>query len=183
MEENEKGLRPEDVLALEAQWEALMAIDLTALEKEKEARKTSIEKLIEDVKLGNKLVRQFGKKKPIGRPKLHWKTRIKNRAATKSKYYANTWKPKRKAELAQELTTPKGWYEHITRQWKGEVFGYRQWVKYLWPRLEGRVPVFKRDDTKKGWTLDNVVMYESGTRNVLFTPEDYALLRSGDVYA
>lgn len=176
-----EGLSPELVLSLQDDWEALQAIDLTKLAEEKEARETKIEKLIKDVKLGKKLERQFGKKKPIGRPKLHWKTRIARRAATKRKYYQNTWKPRRQAELVATLSTPEGWYEHVTKLWKGEVFGLTQWKRYLWPRLEGRVPVFKREDTKKGWTLDNVVMYESGTRNMLYCPEDLKLLRLGAV--
>lgn len=174
-----EGLSPEDVLLLQEHIEAIMAIDLSKLAEEKEARKTSIEKLVEDVKLGNKLKRQFGKKRPPGRPKLHWKTRAARRAETKAKYYQQTWKPRRQAELAKDLTTAEGWYKHITKQWKGEKLGPRQWKDVLWPLLQGRVPVFKRDDTSKGWTLDNVVMYESGTRNVIYTPEDRKLKKLG----
>lgn len=175
------GLTPELVLSLQDEWEALNAIDLTKLAEEKEARKTKIDRIIEDAALGKKLERRIGKKKEtkIGRPKLHWKTRIARRAATKKKYYENTWRPRRKAELAEALTTAEGWYGHITKEWKGEVFGLTQWKRHLWPRLEGRVPVFKREDTKKGWTLDNVVMYESGTRNVMYCPEDLKLAKLG----
>ncbi len=174
-------LTPELVLSLQDEWEALQKIDLGKLAEEKEARKTKIERIIEDVSLGKKLERRVGKKqeKKIGRPKLHWKTRIARRAATKRKYYQNTWKPRRAAETAEMLSTPEGWYKHITKWWKGEMFGLTQWKRYLWPRLEGKVPVFKRVDTKKGWTLDNVVMYESGTRNMLYCPEDLKLLKLG----
>lgn len=174
-------LTPELALALQEDWELLQAIDLSKLAEEKEARKTKLEKLVEDVALGKKLERRIGKKREtkIGRPKLHWKTRLARRAATKKKYYEQTWRPRRKAELAEQLTTAEGWYAHITKQWKGEVFGLTQWKRHLWPRLEGKVPVFKREDTKKGWTLDNVVMYESGTRNVLYCPEDRELAKLG----
>lgn len=172
-------LTAEDALAMQEHIEAILSIDLSALAQEKEARKTSIEKLVEDVKLGNKLKRQFGKKKPIGRPKLHWKTREARRKQTKAKYYQNTWKPRRQQETAELLTSAEGWYKHITKYWKGEMFGLTQWKRWLWPRLNGKVPVFKREDTKKGWTLDNVVMYESGTKNILYCPEDMALIKLG----
>jgi hypothetical protein len=176
-------LTPELVLSLQDEWEALKAIDLTKLAEEKEARKTKIERIIEDVSLGKKLERRVGKKREvkIGRPKLHWKTREANRKATKRKYYENTWKPRRQAETIELLQTAEGWYEHVTKYWKGERFGLIQWKRYLWPRLEGKVPVFKREDTKKGWTLDNVVMYESGTRNMLYCPEDLKLLKLGAI--
>lgn len=170
-------LSPEDALALQSVWEAIQGIDLQELEKEKEARKTDVQKLLDNVKLGKALERKFGQKKKIGRPKLHWKTKAKRRRETKSRYYQNTWKPRRQAELVEELTTWQGWYKHITKYWKGEMMGPRQWKEHLWPRLNGKVPVFKRDDTKKGWTLDNVVMYESGTRNILWCPEDLALAK------
>lgn len=176
-------LTPELALSLQDEWEALQSINLEGLAQEKEARKTKMEKLVEDVALGKKLERQIGRKREvkIGRPKLHWKTREARRAATKRKYYEQTWRPRRKAELAEQLTTAEGWYRHIIKKWKGEVFGLTQWKRHLWPRLEGRVPVFKREDTKKGWTLDNVVMYESGTRNVLYCPEDMALKKLGAI--
>jgi len=176
-----EGLSPEDVLALQHAWEEIERIDLSALEKEKEARKTGMERLLEDVKLGKKLERKFGEKRPVGRPKLHWKTKIARRAATKRKYYQDTWKPRRTAEIVSNLETCEGWYKHITRLWKGEVFGPKQWEKHLWPLLEGRVPVFKRVDTKKGWTLDNVMMFESGTRNMLYCPEDLKLKKLGAI--
>lgn len=179
MSELKGGMTGEEALALQAIWEEIQGIDLSAIEAERERRKTSIERIVEDVKLGKSFERKLARKNPVGRPKLHWKTRIANRKATKAKYYQNTWKPRRKAELAEQLTTSKGWYEHCKEQWKGEVMGYRQWNTHIWPMLKGRVPVFKRDDTKKGWTLDNVVVYESGTRNVICTPEDYKLRLMG----
>lgn len=180
MEDN-RGISPDDALMIQRLWEEIQSINLEEVEKEREAKKTSIEKLLEDVKLGKKLERKFGEKRPVGRPKLHWKTRVARRAATKRKYYQDTWKPRRKAELAEQLQTAEGWYEHITKQWKGEKFGLIQWKRYLWPKLEGRVPVFKRVDTKKGWTLDNVVMYESGTRNMMYCPEDLQLMKLGAI--
>jgi len=176
---DDRELSPDLVLALQADWDAIMGIDLGKVAEEAEARKTKIERIIADVKLGKKLERKFGEKKPIGRPKLHWKTRAARRAATKRKYYQNTWKPRRAAETAELLTTAEGWYEHITKKWKGDRFGLIQWKRYLWPRLEGRVPVFKRVDTKKGWTLDNVMMYESGSTKMLYCPEDMALIKLG----
>lgn len=171
----DKGLSPELVLELQAVFDQLKGIDLSKLDEEIEQRKTKIEKLTEDVALGNKWERRLHKKKPVGRPKLHWKTREANRKATRKKYYENTWKPRRKNELVEELKTSEGWYKHITRLWKGEVMTLEEWEEWLWPKLEGRVPVFKRDDTKKGWTLDNVSMYESRTGVLISSSEDYKL--------
>lgn len=163
------------VLELQRLSEQLAQIDLTKLEEEKERRKTKIEKLSEDAALGRKLERRFGEKRGPGRPKLHWKTRMARRKATKKKYYDQKWKPRRQKELAEELKTVEGWYAHITRLWKGERFSFEEWETELWPLLKGRVPTFKRDDTSLGWTLDNVCMYESGTRNLIYSPETLKL--------
>ena len=73
----------------------------------------------------------------------------------------------------------EGWYKHITRLWKADRMTFEQWEQELWPKLEGRIPVFKRDDTKKGWTLDNVSMYESGTGVLISSSEDYKLKKLG----
>lgn len=177
----DKGMDPALVQELQELFNQLDKIDLSALEKEQEQRKTSIERIIEDVKLGNRLVRQAAKRRPPGRPKLHWKTRIANRKKTKAKYYQNTWKPRRAAETAERMLTPEGWYEHITLYWKGERFSLEEWLTVLWPRLEGKVPAFKRDDVKKGWTLENVCMFESGTSKLLYCPEDWKLAKLGAI--
>lgn len=177
VEKRTGGLTAEEALLLQQVWEEVNAIDLSVVEKERQAKLSNMEKLLEDAKLGKKLERKFGEKRKPGRPKLHWKTRAANRKLTKSKYYQNTWKPRRTAEIVEQLSSPEGWYEYVTKRWKGEVFGKRQWMKYLWPKLEGRVPVFKRLDTSRGFTMDNIIMYESGSRNILFCPEDYELAK------
>lgn len=174
-----EGLDVKLVLELQEMFDQLKHINLEKLDEEIESRKTKIQKLSEDVALGKKWERRLHKKKPPGRPKLHWKTREARRAATKKRYYENKWKPRRQAEMAEELLTPEGWYKRITRLWKGEVMTQQEWEEHLWPKLEGRVPVFKRDDTKKGWTLDNVSMYESETGVLISSSEDYKLKALG----
>lgn len=175
----DKGLDPELVVELQRTFEQLQSIDLSKLDEEIEARKTKIEKLSEDVALGKKWERRLHKKRSPGRPKLHWKTREARRAATKKRYYENKWKPRRQKEMAEELKTAEGWYKHITRLWKGDRLTLEEWKEYLWPKLNGRIPVFKRDDTKKGWTLDNISMYESGTGALISSSEDYKLQALG----
>lgn len=175
----DKGLTPELALELQRMFEQLKDIDLSKLDEEIEQRKTKIEKLTEDVALGKKWERRLHKKRPPGRPKLHWKTREANRKATRKKYYDNVWKPRRQIELAEELKTAEGWYKHITRLWKGEKMTLEEWEEHLWPKLEGRIPVFKRSDTKKGWTLDNVSMFESRTGVLISSCEDYKLKAMG----
>lgn len=175
----DKGIDAALALELQAMFEQLKGIDLSKLDEEIEMRKTKIEKLTEDLELGKKWERRLHKKRPRGRPKLHWKTREANLKRRKKKYYENVLKPRRARELAEELRTVEGWYKHITRLWKGERMTFEQWEQELWPKLEGRIPVFKRDDTKKGWTLDNVSMYESGTGVLISSSEDYRLKKLG----
>lgn len=172
-------MKPMDAVFLQQMFEKIGAVDLEAVQERIELSKTALDRALDDVKLGGKMKRILAKKAKPGRPRLHHKTRAARKKVRKADWWLHREKPRRQARLALELRTAEGWYKYLMESWRKQKIkgnmSEEDWSGTLWPLLEGKLPVFRRRDTSKGMTLDNVTMYESGTRNVLFCPDEYKL--------
>jgi hypothetical protein len=178
MGSGKKELSPEEILSLLGTLEKITDINLDTLENQRFEALRPVDRLVEDLRNDKKLRRG---PKGMGRPKAkrqHWKTLRKKKRI----YHAVRGKRLKMEALAEKLTTPEGWYEHVTYKWKREghtMFTLDEWVNVIWPDLGGRVPYFNRYDTGKGFTLDNVVVYEAGTNKVLFDGMEHRMKKLG----
>jgi hypothetical protein len=115
-----------------------------------------------------------------GRPlkKLHWKTK----AARRKNYLHTIHYPRMKDRLAEQLTTGEGWYRYLTAGWRKHKQEYRltqeEFMEQIYPRLNGRVPVFYRYSLKKPISLDNCYVLGED-RSVLWDGAEYKLERLG----
>lgn len=174
----EKETSPEDVLELLRTLEKINDINLDRLSTEKFEALRPVDQLVETLKR-DKTLRRGPKDRSMGtRKKVHWKTK---RRKWREQYHRNG-KRYRLAKIEKQLSSPEGWYEYLIFEWKKDkvdFFTREEWLEVIWPALGGKVPYFNRYDTKKGFTLDNVVVYETGTRKVLFDGKEHLLRKMG----
>ena len=173
-------IKPEDAVWAQQMWEKFEDVNLEEVLRRAELSKTALDRAIEDVSVGRKMKRVLAKKARIGRPPLHPKVRKASRRKQKAQWYVLREKPRRTALIVKQLQSGEGWYDYLKTSWRKQKikggFSKEEWLEVLYPLLEGgKIPVFRRKDTSKGMTLDNITMYESGTRNVLFCSEEYKL--------
>lgn len=173
-------IKPEDAVWAQQMWEKLDKLNLEDVLRRAELSKTALDRALDDVKMGKKMKRVLANKARIGRPPLHHKTRKARAKKRRRDLWMLKEKPRRQAALVEELKTGEGWFKYLKESFRKQkiksYFTEKEWLDVLYPLLEGgKIPVFRRIDTSKGMTLDNITMYESGTRNVIFCSEDYKL--------
>lgn len=172
-----KGMSAEDALELAELLGKLKGIDLDAIKAEEE---TAVTRLVKDLR-NNKTVSRALKGKGRYKANLHWKTKAHKRRA----YYAEVGAPRRREKIAEQLTTPEGWYEYLTVGWHRHKVPYRltleEWLSTLYPLTVGRgkVPVFKRYNTRRPMALDNVIVRDMDSREVLFDGADWKMQQMG----
>lgn len=171
---SKKGLSGDEALELSDLLEKIGRIDLGKLAEE---RVDPMDRLVKEMEKDGGLSRKKVRTSPKIK-KQHWATRRKKRR----QYHREKVVPRKKARLAQQLKTPEGWYPYITRKWKERDLGFftlDQWVGIIWPCLGGRVPVFGRYDRRKGFTLENTVVRDDRTGDVLFDGIEYRMYNLG----
>lgn len=153
-------------------------IDLGKIEIEKEAKLTPQEKMIRDLK-ANRHIKRMLKGKGRYKANLHWKTK----AARNRKYWNEIGNPRRRARIAETLNTGEGWYKYLVDRWRIHRTEVRltqdEWLSEIYPLLEGRVPIFRRYDTRKPVALDNVLVRDQDTGSVIFDGAEYRLRKLG----
>lgn len=128
-----------------------------------------------------------------GRPKPR-KTRrqlreeAKARRAKTNYYYENKKRPRRAAREAELLGSDRaeGWWSILSRKnastWsrkEGWDITLEEWKEAIGSSLDTGVPVVLRYNTKKPWTLDNIYLMDTETRNVLWDGKEWSLRKAG----
>lgn len=188
-----KQISPEEALEASKLLDKIMGIDLDRMEVEKLEALRPVDRLVEELRRDGKL--RSGPKgrglKPKDKRKhsptcsgkcrgncgsRHWRVR---RRREREYYHAKT-RAKRIDGKIKLLSTPEGWYAWVTKKWKGvEHFTLEEWLGVIWPAMDGRVPYFTRYDTGRGYTLDNLLVREDKTGDVIFDGKEYLLRRLG----
>jgi hypothetical protein len=178
---NRKEQSPEDIqelLDMTSFLDTLNRIDLGKLESEKEKALKPTDRMIRDLK-ANKKVSRYLKGKTAPRKKMHWKQKRRNLR----NYYHEHAKPRRALRRAELLTTGEGWYKYLREEWRDRKTPVRmtegEWVREVYPLLEGRLPVIIRYDSSKPIALENIYVVDTDTRAVLFEGKDYELKKLG----
>jgi hypothetical protein len=175
------GLSMEDVRELTELYEKIKAIDLDKAVEERVASRTPVEQLVEDLKANVPNARRA-----LAKPKPHYHTvRAKKRKHHRD-YVREVYRPRRKAALAEKLSTPEGWWEYLNIAWdkrpdvKVELT-YDEFVEYIYPVTAGVGLVFVvlRYDTNKPVRLDNIYIKDTKSRRVLFDGKEHVLRSLG----
>lgn len=188
MGSTKKPMSPTEALEMAELLEKLKGIDLNKVETPA-AVDTPVDQMIRNLK-NNKTVTRALKGKGRYKANLHWKTKAhKNR-----KYYAEVGAPRRRARLAELLTTPEGWYEYVVANWKRHRIPYRltleEFLEHVYPGMcrntDGtfaerarNVPVFRRYNTRKPMALNNMIVRDMDTGEVLFDSTEYVMKKLG----
>lgn len=151
------------------------------MEEEKRNALSPIDRLVEDLKANKDVARKLaGKKK-----REHWKRAKRKKREYDKNRYREHLKPQRKKELAEKLTTARGWWEYLNRNWRWlktpVELTEEEWNEVLYPAIYPRVPVFFRYDAKQPIRLDNLVVKDTETREVLFDGKEWLLRKQGYV--
>lgn len=188
---NKKGMDGEEALALNELLGRLSSISLTDLAQERRDGLTPQDRMLADLRDGKETqVRALRGKTGDGRkrkkPKDHWRVAAKKRKL----YYATTIKPWRSKQKARNLVTGAGWYLEQMVLWKAEARKKRdtshmpsiseeEFVTHIYPHFVGRLPVFRRLDTSKGVSLENLYVVDCDTEAVLFDGSEWAMRANG----
>lgn len=176
--EKKGGISWEDVVALNKLNEALQSMTVATLLAKKEAQRSDLDKAIERLKQGKTLDRAIRKVKQPRR-KQHWRAARRKRR----QYYEAVAEPRRRAKLAEQLTTAEGWWEYLTAGWRRRKAPYtlseQEFVETLWPAVAGRLFVIQRYDSKLPIALDNIYAVRTGTGEVLFDGKEHKLRTLG----
>lgn len=182
-----KGTSVEELL------EALRVVEVLGQEKtdlaEKEvARQANLspkEKLVQKLSADLAVVRR--KKKP---KRLSWQKKRANRRAIQRKYQEGRRERVNK-EWALKLIEGKPedlyfWvskkrgdarYKYQRPEWK---ISYEEFLEYVYPTLGDRVPLVRRYDAKRPWTLGNTVWLDSeNVKSILFDGKEHSLRKGG----
>ena len=175
----DKKMTTEELLEASEILQRIMGIDLNKVELERYEALRPVDKLIEDLKQDKALQRgPKAKGLPRVRKKVHWRTK---RRRNREYYHAKTkWKNLEKR--AESLKTGEGWYAHVILKWDQRGiphFTLEEWLEVIYPLLEGRVPYFTRYDTGKGYVLDNILVREDKTGDVVFDGKEWLLKKLG----
>lgn len=179
----DREISPEDALEMARVLEQIQRIDLDKVAEEREQAKAPLDRLVEDLKAGRDMKRALVRK--TARPKrLHWSQKRNRRRRYERTRYHEVLKPKRKAELAVKLKTSEGWWEVATKSWrrmKVEVLLTREEFEVMAPSWleKGRVPIFVRYDASKPVSLDNLMVRDNETREVLWDGKEWLLSKLG----
>jgi hypothetical protein len=183
----------EELLEASALLAKISAIDLDKLDVERYEALRPVDRLIEDLQ-SDKKVREW-KVKPKKKTKPH-RHSPKCKGNCRNRCGSGHWTAKRKKERdysksrrgylrnwrADKIRTAKGMYSLVVLDWrkKGKPFlSLEEWETVLYPLLDGRVPSFTRYDTEEGFTLENTVMADLDTGNIIFDGKEYILRKLG----
>ncbi len=180
-----RGMGGAEALELVELLGRLSNISLADLAREQREELTPQQRMIEDLQNNKHLRRGLTSKQGKGRtpkPKPHWRILAKKRKA----HYANYLKPRRTKEKARNLSTAEGWWKEQSLVWYNETKKKRstshpstitkeEFCEVLYPAFEGRIPIFKRFDTTKGVSVDNLYIVDVDTGKVLFDGAEHSL--------
>ena len=172
------GLSWEDILALNRLNEALENVTVEGLLAKKEAARSDLDKAIERLKEGRTLERAIRKAKQP-KKRQHWRAAKRKRR----QYYEAVAEPRRRSRLAEQLTTPEGWWAYLAAGWHRRkvtvLLTEEEFVNTLWPAVAGRLFVIQRYDSKLPIALDNIYALRTASGEVLFDGKEHKLRTLG----
>lgn len=109
------------------------------------------------------------KARPVGRPRVHYKTKKKKHAEAMRRYLRKTYDE----VLRKRRQTPEGAYEYLKASRANLALTLEEWVEIVWPELgEGLYTV-------RGNTLDNLLVVDKYTGKELFCGIEYRMRALG----
>lgn len=151
-------------------------LDTSSVEKKLTSTDEYLLNYQEQMTLERKIKRKS--KRKVGRPKLHWKERKRREREQRARWYRTRQKP-RDIAATLDSVTKGGWYERVRLNWRKHKVPFEitqeEWSTHIAPTLEGRVPYVERINCTLGIRLDNVVVYDRSTREVLYDGTQYTL--------
>ncbi|HEY9818748.1 MAG TPA: hypothetical protein V6D20_23515 [Candidatus Obscuribacterales bacterium] len=151
---------------------------------------TPLDGLVAELKNNRVLRRKLTSKHVVRakKPAVHWKKAKRLRRER----YQDVLKPQRNAKKASSLTTPEGWWKEASLNWRKNAMKGREssipptiteeeFTEVIYPCFaeKGRVPIFKRLDTSKGVSLENLHVIDMDTEETLFDGSEYSLRLKG----
>lgn len=178
-----RGIDPDEALEMERVLRKISEMDLEKIAERKYNELSPMDRMVEDLKANKEVGRALRyKKKAKAKPK-HWT----QKKAAKRKYdrtrYREVLKPKRKRERAELLQSGAGWWEYQNRIWAQNGVEVRmteeEFTTVVYPAFGGRVPVLERYDKTRGISLDNLLVRDSDTREVIWDGKEYSMKVGG----
>lgn len=158
-------------------------IDLAELDIAVEAKRTQLDRKIAELEKGV-LTGRKAKKRPgrpfnNGRNRQHWRTRKKY-----LKEYHRTVRAPKNLRARLDLLRKDGWWGVMQKSWKRRRIPIEV-TKEEWEEtvgtLEEYIPYVQRLDTRLGIRLDNVLVKDRDSGEVLFDGGLYSLRQSGQI--
>ena len=182
-----KQISPEEVIELQRTLDKLSQIDLDRVHEKEIESLPQLEQMLYALENDKSFKRTLKSRQGTGRdrktPKLHHNTRIARSRKYKRDYYHAKGRLQERRKKAQLLSTPEGWYKYLRKKWqerKVEVkLTEQQWCDIIWPELKGNVPIVTRYNTGKAASIDNLLIYKNGTRDVLFDGKEWFMKEQG----
>lgn len=127
------------------------------------------------------------KKKP---KRLSWQKKRANRRAIQRRYQEGRRERVNK-EWALKLIEgkPEDLYFWVSKkrgdarykyQRPGWEITYEEFLEYVFPKLGDRIPIVRRYDTKKGWSLSNTIWFDSDDKTkILFDGKEHLMRIKG----
>lgn len=155
--------------------------DRDELSVSKDGRAALVERLSKELRVVPK------KKKP---KRLSWQKKRANRRAIQRRYQEGRRERVNK-EWALKLIEgkPEDLYFWVSKkrgdarykyQRPGWEITYEEFLEYVFPKLGDRIPIVRRYDTKKGWSLENTIWFDSDDKTkVLFDGNEWRLRQLG----
>lgn len=171
-------LDPEDVVEAMEIANRIARLDLEGII---ESRKTPLDRVLEKADAG--LLDAVNRsRRPKPKPKReHWRTRKKKR----KEVYHRVTKPKRQMRKLEQLKGgARGWYQYLRTGWikSGTKFtlSEEEFVEHIWPRMEGRLPMFLRYNPNEPVSLYNVYVVDvDNEKQVLYDGMELQMKQSG----
>lgn len=159
--------------------------DLAEKSRDEEDNRSPRDKLVERLSKELRVVPK--KKKP---KRLSWQKKRANRRAIQRRYQEGRRERVNK-EWALKLIEgkPEDLYFWVSKrrgdarykyQRPGWEITYEEFLEYVFPRLGDRIPIVRRYDTKKGWSLSNTIWFDSDDKTkILFDGNEWRLRQLG----
>jgi len=179
---NKEGMSGEEALELERVLSIINGIDLDKALDQKMKALPPMERAVAILNNGGSLVRR-AKAKRAPKKKLHWRTKEARKRKENQQYYERRLKNLRREKLAEQLTSPEGWWEHVSSSWKRKGVPLKVteegWLEYVWPAVQGRVFITYRYNTKEPMSLGNMIVKDVEGGAVLFDGKEWLLKQQG----
>ena len=177
----------QQALELEALLRKIGKVDLDKVQEVERSQLPQMEQLIISLEEGGDFIRKMKDRTGVGRtrstPKVHHSTLRARRRKKYRDYYHTKGRVLRRQATAKLLSTPEGWWKHITQKWREKgvevLMTEEEWLTVVWPTLEGNVPVITRYNPGLPISLDNLLVYKSNSRTVLFDGKEWKLKELG----